>query len=216
MPDLITLSNPQSATAEAYRTMRTNLLFSNVDANLRHVALSSPSNADDKSVALANLAVTLAQAEHKTLIVDADLRRPTQHSLWGKDNASGLTNMLVDDAAFSAPPIQATDIENLSILPTGPLPANPADVLASQKMDTVISKLSEHADYLLFDVPPILVASDAAVFSRKLDGIILVVRAGSTRRDHTARAKEQLERIGVNIIGAVLTNAPKDAASNYG
>lgn len=213
--DLVTLTQPRSAAAEAYRTLRTNLMFSGVDSVLRCMAVTSPYGLEDKSVALANLAVTLAQGERSTLIVDADLREPMQHQLWGLDNAAGLTDMILDEVAFNNPTIQPTSVKGLSVLPSGTLPANPADVLASRRMDEVITRLSELAEYVLFDVPPVLAATDAAVLGRKLDGVLLVVRAGKTRRDHTARAKEQLERVQVNIIGAILTNAP-NTGSDYG
>lgn len=206
--DLITLTNPRSAAAEAYRTLRTNLMFSGVDTVLRRIAITSPLGLEDKSLALANLAVTLAQGERQTLIVDADLRQPAQHLLWGIENTHGFTDMILDEAAFNNPPLQSTPVVGLSVLPSGALPANPADVLASRRMDDVITRLSELAEYVLFDVPPVLAATDAAVFGRKLDGVLLVIRAGKTRRDQTARAKEQLERVQVNIVGAVLTNAP--------
>lgn len=210
--DLVMLSNPRSAAAEAYRTLRTNLMFSGVDTALTRIAVTSPLGLEDKSIALANLAVTLAQGERTTLIVDADLREPVQHTLWKVDNAKGLTDMILDESVL---PIQPTSIQGLSVLPAGTLPANPADILASRRMEEVIHRLSQLAEYVLFDVPPVLAATDAAVLGRKLDGVLLVVRAGKTRRDHTARAKEQLERVQVNIIGAVLTNAP-NTGSTYG
>lgn len=213
--DLITLTNPRSAAAEAYRTLRTNLMFSGVDTMLRRIAVTSPLGLEDKSLALANLAVTLAQGERQTLIVDADLRQPAQHLLWGIENTRGFTDMILDEAAFNNPPLQSTPVMGLSVLPSGALPANPADVLASRRMDDVITRLSELAEYILFDVPPVLAATDAAVFGRKLDGVLLVIRAGKTRRDQTARAKEQLERVQVNIVGAVLTNAP-GVKNSYG
>lgn len=213
--DLITLTNPRSAAAEAYRTLRTNLMFSGVDTVLRRIAVTSPLGLEDKSLALANLAVTLAQGERQTLIVDADLRQPAQHLLWGIENTRGFTDMILDEAAFNNPPLQSTPVVGLSVLPSGALPANPADVLASRRMDDVITRLSELAEYILFDVPPVLAATDAAVFGRKLDGVLLVIRAGKTRRDQTARAKEQLERVQVNIVGAVLTNAP-GVKNSYG
>ncbi|KAB2904541.1 MAG: CpsD/CapB family tyrosine-protein kinase [Anaerolineae bacterium] len=213
--DLITLTNPRSAAAEAYRTLRTNLMFSGVDTMLRRIAVTSPLGLEDKSLALANLAVTLAQGERQTLIVDADLRQPAQHLLWGIENTRGFTDMILDEAAFNNPPLQSTPVVGLSVLPSGALPANPADVLASRRMDDVITRLSELAEYILFDVPPVLAATDAAVFGRKLDGVLLVIRAGKTRRDQTARAKEQLERVQVNIVGAVLTNAP-GVKNSYG
>ena len=214
--DLITLTDPRSAAAEAYRTLRTNLLFSSVDAAYRKIAVTSPSDHENKSVALANLAVTLAQAEHRTLIVDADLRRPSQHTLWGVDNKHGLTSMVLDEKVLQNPPIQQTSVNGLFILPSGALPATPADVLASRKMDEVIAKLATLADFILFDVPPVLAASDASVFSRKLDGLLLVLRAGSTRRDQIDAAKAQLDQVQAKIIGAVLTNAPKENNKVYG
>ena len=213
---LITITNPRSQAAEAYRTLRTNLMFSNVDAAMRTFALVSASNEDDKSVTLANLAVTLAQAEFKTLIVDADLRRPAQHKLWNTGNETGLTNMILDASAFDAPPIHDTEIEGLGVLASGVLPPNPADVLASKRMDDVIRRLADMAEYVLFDLPPVLAASDASVFCRKIDGVLLIASAGHTRRDHLTQAKDQLERVQVNVLGAVLTNAPKDRAGHYG
>jgi non-specific protein-tyrosine kinase len=217
MPDrLITLSDPRAPAAEAYRTLRTNLIFSNVDAHLNTIAITSPSQGEGKSVTLANLAVVLAQSEHQTLIVDADLRRPTQHELWGVDNDEGLTSMLLDERALQSPAIHSTDVEGLGLLTSGPLPANPADVLASQKMDAVIARLSEMADFILFDVPPVLAVSDAAILGRRLAGVLLVVKAGTTRRDPTARARDQLQRVGANLIGAVLTNAPRNTRAYYG
>lgn len=211
--DLITLVDPRSPAAEAYRTLRTNLMFSNVDAALRTFAVTAAAREDDKSFTLANLAVTLAQAEHPTLIVDADLRQPSQHKLWGLDNRRGLTTMLLDEAAMQQPPFQATAVNGLMLLPSGELPPNPADLLASKKMEQVIEKLLSVAEYVLFDLPPVLAAADAAVFSRKLDGVLLVAKAGTTKRDQITRAKDQLDRVGANLIGAVLTNAPRSRNS---
>ena len=213
---LITLTDPRAPAAEAYRTLRTNLIFSNVDAQLNTVAITSPSKGEGKSVTLANLAVTLAQSEHQTLIVDADLRRPSQGSLWGLSDGEGLTSMLLDEAALQSPQIQSTTVDGLAVLTSGPLPPNPADVLASQRMDAVIARLSEMAEYILFDVPPVLAVSDAAILGRKLAGVLLVVKAGASRRDHTARARDQLERVGAHLIGAVLTNAPRSSRTYYG
>jgi non-specific protein-tyrosine kinase len=210
--NLITLTHPRAPAAEAYRTLRTNLLFSNVDTPPRKIVFVSPSQEENQSITLANLAVTLAQSDHPTLIVDADLRRPSQHSLWDRDNGQGLTDMIIDVDAFQNPPIQPTEVEGLRVLTSGKLPPNPADVLASRRMDEVIARLAEEAEYILFDAPPILAVTDAAVLSRKVDGVLLVVKAGTTRRDQTTRAKEQLERVQANLIGVVLTNAPRSSS----
>jgi non-specific protein-tyrosine kinase len=212
---LITLSDPRSAAAEAYRTLRTNLMFTSVDKPITTLAVTSPTATDDKKIVLANLAVTFAQAGHKTILIDADLRRPAQHELWGMNSERGLTTMMLEDAALSNPPLAATQIPNLSILPSGVLPPVPADVLSSPRMNDVIGVLKARAHYLLFDSSPVLAATDAALLSAKLDGVLLVVRAGHTRRDHTAQARQTLERVKARVLGAVMTNAPRENMSAY-
>lgn len=214
-PKLITISEPRSAAAEAFRTLRTNLIFSGVERAVDTMLVTSAANGEDKSVVLANLAVTFAQGGNKTIIVDADLRRPSQHEIWGIPNERGLTSMILDSAALSAPPLVDTTIPNLSILPTGPLPPIPADVLSSQRMTEVITVLKARAHYILFDAPPVLAATDAALLGAKLDGVVLVVRAGATRRDHASRARQALERVHVRILGAVLSNAPREDVGGY-
>lgn len=213
MPDaqLITLTDPRTSAAEAYRALRTNLMFYSLDRPLSRLLFTSPAPGEGKSTVLANLAVTLAQGGNRTLIVDADLRKPSQHEIWHLDNKSGLTTMLIEDAALANPAFQATSVPNLNVLTSGPLPPNPADVLGSRRMDEVIAALQAHADYVLFDAPPALAVTDAALLSAKVDGVILVLRAGMSQRDHAARAKEQLERVKAPLIGTVLTNARYDA-----
>ena len=213
--NLITLSNPRSAAAEAFRSLRTNLMFSSVESPIHTLLVTSAAREDQKSVTLANLAVTFAQGGNKTILADADLRQPRQHEIWNIDNTRGLSSMMVDDSAISNPPLQETDIENLSVLASGELPPNPADLLSGKRMDQIIAALKERADYVLFDSPPILAATDAALLGIKLDGALLAVRAGDTRRDHTVQARQALERVHVRIVGAVLTNAPHENRFAY-
>jgi capsular exopolysaccharide synthesis family protein len=205
-PNLITLTDPRSAAAEAFRTLRTNLMFSSVENPIHTLLVTSAANDDGKSTAIANLAVTFAQAGNKTILVDADLRQPKQHTIWGVPN-TGLTNMMIDDALLANPPFVNTPVENLQLLLAGDNPPNPADLLSSKRMSDVIGLLKARANYVLFDAPPVLAATDAALLGLKLDGVLLVVRAGQTRRDHTTRAREALERVHVRLLGAVLTNA---------
>ena len=213
--NLITLSEPRSAAAEAFRSLRTNLMFSSVENPIHTLLITSPARDDQKSLSLANLAVTFAQSGNRTIIVDADLRQPNQHQIWNIDNSKGLTTMMVDDDAISEPPLLATEVDNLNILPTGNLPPNPADLLSANRMDEIIGALKKRADYLLFDSPPILAATDATLLGIKLDAALLVIRAGDTRRDHTAQARQALERVHVRIVGAVLTNAPHENTIAY-
>ncbi len=209
---LVMLAEPQSAAAEAYRALRTNLLFSTVDHPANTLVITGPTPEVGKSTVAANLAITLAQGGHETILVDCDLRQPRQHELWGVENQRGLTTMMLDPAALAQPPLQSVGVEHLSLLPSGALPPNPADLLGSRRMDEVIGVLKARAEFVLFDAPPVLAVADATILGSKVDGVLLVVRAGQTRRDHAMRAKELLDQVHVRIIGSVLTNAPRDAA----
>jgi capsular exopolysaccharide synthesis family protein len=211
-PQLITLTDPRSPAADAYRSLRTNLQFTRLDNPLKTVGITSPAEDNHKGRAAANLAVTLAQSGKKVILVDADLRRPSQHTLWGKENKRGLTTLLLENLDAKSI-LQATNVENLQLLTSGDLPPNPVDVLASNRMDSLLEQLKTQADILLFEMPPVLVAADASVLGQKLDGVVLVLQANKSRRDHTARAKEQLERVKVNLLGGVLLDAPLDRAS---
>lgn len=214
-PNLITLTDPRSAASEAFRALRTNLMFSSVEYPIHTLLVSSAVGNDGKSVALANLAVTFAQSGHKTILVDADLRKPAQHDIWNIPNDRGLTTMMLENAALSNPPLLDSGVEHLQIMPSGPLPPNPADVISSKRMNDIIGLFKARAEYVLFDSPPVLAATDAALLGIKLDAALLVVRAGVTRRDHTARARETLERVHVRIVGAILTNAAAEQTVTY-
>ncbi len=206
--NLITLTDPRSPVAEAYRTLRTNLSFYSLDHPIRSLVVTSPMPDEGKSTTVANLAVTMAQSGRRTILVDCDLRRPHLHTLFGLPGEPGLTNMVL--AETTQPPLQATAVENLLLLASGPKPPNPADLLGSKMIDRVIETLMQQADIILFDAPPVLAVTDATVLGAKVDGVLLVVTAGKTRRDHAIRAKQILETANVRIIGATLTNAPKD------
>lgn len=206
--ELITLKDPRSAAAEAYRTLRTNLtFFAALDRPVETLIVTSAAPEEGKSEVLANLAVTMAQGERRTILVDADLRRPVLHDLFGVRNDRGLTTMILEEEALGEPPLLDVGVENLLLVPSGPLPPNPADVLGSTKMEQVIAVFKDRADVILFDAPPLIAVTDAVVLGTKVDGVLLVVAAGRTRREHAERAKELLNRVNVRIIGAVLNEA---------
>ena len=209
---LITLTDPRSPAAEAYRALRTNLTFAALDKPIETLVVTSAAPGEGKSTTLANLAVTMAQGERRTILVDADLRQPKLHELFGVSNSRGLTTMFVEPDALRDPPLAQTAVGNLLLLPSGPLPPNPADLLGSSRMEEVIAALRDRADVILFDAPPVVVVTDAAVLGTKVDGVLLVVSAGRTRRDHAQQARELLERVHVRVVGAVLTNAPRDVS----
>lgn len=211
-PDLITLTDPRSPAAEAYRTLRTNLTFAALDKPLETLLVTSAAPGEGKSSVLANLAVTMAQGERRVILVDADLRRPHLHEIFGLPNDRGLTTMIVEETALDDPPLIESGVDNLWLMPSGPLPPNPADILGSRRMEEAIARLKSRADVILFDAPPIVAVTDGAVLGTKVDGVLLVVRAGRTRRDHVQQARELLERVHVRIVGAVLSNAPRDVS----
>ncbi len=209
---LITVSTPRSPISEAYRTLRTNLEFSSLDRPIKTMVVTSPGPEEGKSTTLANLAVTLAQAEKKVVLVDCDLRRPSQHQIFGLKNGAGLTTMVVDDEAMTNPPLQETEVPGLWLLASGPIPPNPSELLGSRRMKEIIDILSQRADIVLFDAPPIIAVTDAAVLSSKVDGVLLVINAGGTKRDHAERAKALLEKVNAHLVGAVLNNVKIDTS----
>jgi len=207
---LITLSDPRSPASEAYRTLRTNLMQLDPRKSVSTFVVSAAVNADGKSSAAANLAVTFAQSGHKTILVDGDLRKPSQHTLWGVENGRGLASLFTDDAAMAQPPLTQTSVANLWLLTAGSSESSPSDLFSSPRLGDIIGVLKARAYYIIFDAPPVLAVSDATVLGGKLDGVLLVVRAGATRRDHIQRAREALERAHVRVLGAALTNAPRE------
>jgi capsular exopolysaccharide synthesis family protein len=203
---LITLTDPRSSVAEAFRTLRTNLEFSSLDSPVRTLVVTSAGPGEGKSTTLANLAITTAQAEKKVYLVDCDLRRPTLHRLFGTTNDVGLTDMIRDEALRDAPPLQETQVPGLWLLTSGPLPPNPSELLGSRRMEEIIAKLKEQADVVLFDSPPSTVVTDAAVLASRVDGVLLVFSAGRTKRDHAQKAKALMEKVNARLVGVVLNN----------
>ena len=208
--ELVTVTESRSPISEAYRTLRTNLDFAGLDRALKTLVITSAGMSEGKSTTLANLAIVSAQAGRRVILVDADLRRPSLHQIFGLANDAGLTTMMMDDAALASPPLSQTKVEGLSVLTSGPLPPNPAEVMGSRRMEEIIAALAERADQVLFDTPPVVAVTDAAVLATKVDGVLLVVSAGHTRRDHARAAIQRLQQINARLVGAVLTNVQVD------
>ena len=217
MPDdrpstLITVANPRSPISEAYRTLRTNLEFSSLDKVIRSMMVTSAAPEEGKSTTLANLAVTTAQAGKKVILVDCDLRRPSLHQIFNARAAPGFTDMMRDDTLMGKPPLQDTSVANLRLLASGTIPPNPSELLASRRMGEVIAALQALADVVLFDAPPIVAVTDAAVLASKVDAVLLVVSAGKTKREHAKKAKALLEKVNAHLIGTVLNNVKGEAS----
>ncbi|PDV99114.1 CpsD/CapB family tyrosine-protein kinase [Candidatus Chloroploca asiatica] len=211
---LITLRDPGSPAAEAFRTLRTNLLFSSLDRPLHTLLVTSTAPDEGKSTTLANLAVTMAQAEQRVLMVDCDLRRPSLHTIFGVPNERGLTSAVLaqDDGPL---PIQPTSVPGLHVLTSGPLPPRPADLLGSRRMGALIERMRSEAEIVLFDTPPVVAVTDAATLAPRVDGVLLVLHAGQTRRDRAREARRLLEQVKANIVGVVLNGAKVERGYAY-
>lgn len=207
---LITLTDPRSAAAEAYQSLRTNIEFSGLERSLRSLLVTCADTETDKSQTLANLAVVMAQAGDRVIVVDGDLRRPQQHEIFGLANGRGLTDWLSEG---NTPPLQETSVAGLRVLTSGPLPPNPVAVLSSNRLSELLNTLREEADYILCDAPPVLVVTDAALWAGKVDGVLLVINAGRTKREQAKRSREVLEKVRAHIVGAVLVNAEEETSA---
>ncbi len=206
--NLVTLRDPRSPAAEAYRALRMNLAFTSLDRDLSCFVVAPPATEGLDANVAANLAVVIAQSGKQVCLVDADLRRPTLHTLFNVPQEPGVTTLLVNAKEDVGIPLAPTGVPGLSLLPSGALPPNPADILGSNKMAALLDSLKSMVDVVVFQSPPVTVAVDAAVLAAQTDGLLLVVRTGHTRRDRVEQAKELLERFRVRLLGAVMTDAP--------
>ena len=212
---LITVSHPRSPVSEAYRALRTNLRFSALDQPLSSCLVTSPGPNDGKSTTLANLGVVMAQAGNSVVLVDSDLRRPTLHKLFQLANREGLTNVLLQDELVLDGRLQDTIVPDLRVLTSGALPPNPSELLGSKRMSRLVKKLEGEADVVLFDSPPTLAVTDAAVLSHNTGGVLLVADAARTRKAAARQAIEGLSRVGANVLGLVLNRLPSRGPGGY-
>lgn len=214
MRHLITKLNPRSPISEQYRTIRTNLQFASIDEPLRSILITSPGPAQGKSITSANLGVVYAQQEKKTLLIDADMRKPTTHYTFRLDNLRGLSNVLVGDTSLEHA-VEKTDVDNLDVLSSGPIPPNPAELLASKRMEEVLRHALQLYDFVIFDTPPVLAVTDAKILANIVDGTLLVFRSGVTKIDEAEKTYEILKDSRAKMLGAVLNDRKKTDSSYY-
>lgn len=206
---LIVSQAPFSAVSEAYRMIRSNIQFMSVDRPTKTILITSSTPEEGKSITTANLGVVMAQAGLKTIIVDADLRRPVQHKIFKEPNQKGLTDLLCSSELEIDSRVRDTKVENLQLITCGITPPNPSELLGSQRMGQLLASLNEVADVVILDSPPAAAVTDAAVLSNRVDGVILVAQAGRTRRDVARQAVLNLQQAGANLLGGVLYGTPK-------
>ncbi|MEI3606616.1 CpsD/CapB family tyrosine-protein kinase [Pseudogracilibacillus sp. SE30717A] len=211
---LITNLNPRSPISEQYRTIRTNLQFSSVDKPLQAILITSAGPAAGKSITAANLAVVYAQQGKRTLLIDADLRKPTVHYTFRLDNLRGLSNVLIGDSTLEEA-VERSDVDNLDILSCGPIPPNPSELLASKRMEEILKLTKQLYDFVIFDTPPALAVTDAKILANIVDGSLLVYRSGTTEYEEAERTAELMKDSKARLLGAILNDRSKSNSNYY-
>lgn len=201
--DLITIVNPKSPISEQYRTIRANLEFTSIGQKLQMITVTSASNGEGKSTTAANLAVVYAQLGKRVLLIDCDLRKPTAHHTFRLSSNVGLSTILVGRISFELA-LQPSDVERLTVLAAGPIPPNPAELIASEQMAALLEVIRTQYDMIILDSPPMMQVADARLLANISDGTILVIGCENSDRQLVLKAKEQLERTGARMLGLVL------------
>ena len=210
--NLVSLTDPTSPAAEAYRRLRVNLASAARDVQHQTLLIASAGDSEEKASVVANLAVTFARAGKRVILVDCDLRHPAQHTLFGLVNEVGVTTAC--NGGPAGLPLQATEVPGLRVLTSGPAVPVPSDLIASPAMAVLMERLCSEADVVLFDAPPVMLATDAVELATLVDAVLLTVSAGNTKRDDAQRAKDVLSKAGARLVGAVLINVPVNLAQH--
>ncbi len=202
---LIAHKEPKSTIAEQFRNIRTNLQFAAVGNEMRSIMITSPDPEEGKTTIISNLAVVLGQQGKKVLVMGADLRKPTVQNVFGVHNTEGLTNVLSGQSSF-ADCVQETVVDNVYVISAGPIPPNPAELLATKRMDEVLLEAYELFDIVLVDTPPVLIITDAQILANKCDGVILVIRSEQTEKERALKSKQALEQASGKLLGVILND----------
>lgn len=212
---LIVHADPRSPRAESFRTLRTNLQFLNVDGGPRSFVISSSGPGEGKSTTTANLAIALAETGARVALIDGDLRLPRIADYMGIEGGVGVTDVLIGRMKV-ADVLQKWGTSELYVLPSGPVPPNPSELLGSAAMERMLSSLEKYFDYVLIDAPPLLLVTDAAVIGKKATGVILAAASGKTKKPELAGAIRTLETAGVTLLGTIVTMLPTKGPDSYG
>lgn len=211
---LITQDVPKSPISEQYRTLRTNLQYSSIDKELETILITSTAPSEGKSLTAANLAVVFAQQGKKVLLIDADMRKPTVHYTFRINNTFGLSNYLIGEHPLEKV-VHNVKVDNLSIIPCGPIPPNPSELLGSKAMKKLIEEAKAHFDMIIFDSPPVLAVTDSQILSNLVDGVLLVVRSKQTEKEMAIKARDLLKQAKANVLGVVLNDKTIDRSKDY-
>ena len=212
---LITLNDPKAPASEAYRMIRTNLEYTNVDKENKTILFTSAKTKEGKSTTIVNVAATMAHNDKKVIVLDCDLRKPRMHKLFQVSNELGITSVIAKNYKLDEVVQCIDELPNLHLITCGPIPPMPSELLSSEKMQNVLDELAKRYDYVLVDTPPVLSVTDAAQLASKVDGLILNVAIGETQIEAIQRAKKSLEKVGANILGVILTKAETNKKGYY-
>ncbi|MDK0954339.1 CpsD/CapB family tyrosine-protein kinase [Clostridium perfringens] len=210
---LILENNPKSVAAESYRTLRTNIQYSSFDNPVKSIVITSSEPGEGKSTTSANLALSFAKDGKKVILIDCDLRKPVLHKEFQISNSRGLSEFLIGKAEFSK--VVYKHESGLHVLPSGLVPPNPAEMLASRAMEHLLTQLEEKYDYIILDTPPVNAVADSKILSTKVDGTILVVKYGYTKKDAVIEAVKGLRTVKANIIGTVFNGEESQRVKYY-
>lgn len=205
---------PKSIISEKFRGIRSNIMFSRANDEIISLIVTSEKPAAGKSVVSANIATTYAQAGYRTLIIDGDMRKPTQNYLFEEANYDGLSNLIIGKSDYEKA-IRSTRVSNLDLLTSGPIPPNPSELIDSDAFYEVYNELLRRYDFVLIDTPPVNTVTDAQVYLQYVKDAIIVIDAENNNKNEVKKAKTLIEKAGGKLIGAVLNKTPKDKTSSY-
>lgn len=203
---------PKSISTEAYKSLRTNIQYSSFDDEYKTIVVTSSEPGEGKSTISGNLALVLAQGESNVLLIDCDMRKPTLHKKFAISNTSGLSDLLQCKSKMNLEKISYKYNNNLTIITSGKIPPNPSEMLASKAMSNFLEEMKSKFDYIILDTPPIHAVTDSQILARKVDGVLLVVRANKTKKDSVNNSINSIKNIKANFIGVVLNGV--DSSDN--
>ncbi|QJC53347.1 CpsD/CapB family tyrosine-protein kinase [Paenibacillus albicereus] len=211
---LIAQNNPKSPISESYRMLRTGIEYAGVDEPVDLLMVTSCRAGEGKSTTSANVAVTFAQTGQKVLLIDADMRKPSQHHIFGLSNRAGLTSVLQGRCSLTQG-IQETAVDGLDVLTAGQTPPNPSEMLGSKAMASLLEQAKDSYDRIVIDTPPIMAVTDAQIVAGKCDGVLLVIDSGKVKSEVARKAKAALEQAGSRLLGVVLNNVDRSSGGGY-
>ena len=208
----LTLNSP-FAIKEAYNSIRTKLIFTGKGEKCPVFAVTSPLASDGKSTVAVSLAVSIAMAEQRVLLIDADMRKPSVHRYFGVECRNGLSEILA--GLNTQINLRSTDVDQLSILTSGQIPPNPAELLGSKQMDVLLDFARQYFDYVIIDTPPVNIVTDSSVIADKITGYLMVVQSGKNHMQDVSDAVQQIEEMNGNIVGMILNDPENKTAAHY-